>query len=89
MKTQTNEKTMHSNEFDTNEWFYENLSGSPYISWVCAFKRGALTYGQVKYRVRGWIRELGKNRGRPTVSYQEWLEWMKENHDNSYDHILG
>ena len=60
-----------------------------YISWVCAFKRGALTYGQVKYRVRGWIRELGKNRGRPTVSYQEWLEWMKENHDNSYDHILG
>ena len=89
METKINNEHTRVYEHSTNEWFYENLSGSPYAGWVYAYERGVFTRGQVKYRVQGWIRELGKNLHHPTVCYKEWLEWMNSNHNNSFPHILG
>ena len=89
--TMNNAITAHSEnnkEHSQNETFYKNLSGSPYFGWVNAYQRGCLTKGQVKYRVQSWIR-MGRDKGAlPTVSYKEWLEWMKYHHDNAFDHIL-
>lgn len=90
METKINNEHTRVYEHSTNEWFYEDLSGSPYWGWVSAYKRGTLTRGQVKYRVQNWIRVFGKNNYHPTVSYKEWLVWMTENHEkNLFDHILG
>jgi hypothetical protein len=68
--------------------FYEILSANPYMSWVSAYKYGALTHGQVKYRVQSWIRNLGPKCSCPNANYKEWLVWMHFHHDGSFEHIL-
>jgi hypothetical protein len=68
--------------------FYKHMRHA-YLGWVCSYQRGGLTSGQVRYRVQSFIRALGTKKICPDANYKDWLMWMKLNHDNSFDHILG